>query len=123
MSILPVSALDEFDAAMLEEATQSILIFEDMAFTNTGNRSIVVFPAQGSIVFDGQQYETLGILGDTIGEVADGATVTADIWFELPITAEDAAAVGEVRLRVDAPSDSETFDSVGENIDLVATWG
>jgi hypothetical protein len=117
--------LEELSLSLENPDSPSFLILT-ITVTNGGDVPIGFYPDQGTALVGSEQVTANFFLSGSFtgggGPILDGATVTEDVYFELSQLADDVAGLGQARYTVSGPSDNETFESLGDDVDLTVEW-
>lgn len=121
VTIQPIDDLgDFFGSDLILDTTRSVVILTGLTVTNDSADIIQFIPNNGTIVLDGVQYDVGGVYGgEQIGEVLDGAAMTANILYELPVEADDVLAAGSLRLLIDM---TYAIGVPADDLDLDLSW-
>lgn len=122
-----LSASEKEDLAIaLDDPNSASLLILTITVTNGSAMPIAFFPDQGTALIGQNQVDANFFLSESFtgsgGTILDGATVTQDIYFELSQSAADVAALGQARYTVSAPFDDDTFEPLGEDVDITVNW-
>jgi hypothetical protein len=122
---LAAEDLEELSLSLEDPDSPSFLILT-ITVTNGGDVPIAFYPDQGTALVGSEQVTGNFFLSGSFtgggGSILDGATVTEDVYFELSQLADEVAALGQARYTVSGPSDDETFESLGDDVDLTVEW-
>lgn len=122
---LSADDLEEFSVALDNPDSRSLLVLT-VTVTNAGDTPIAFYPDQGTALVGSEQAPANFLLSESFtgggGSILDGATVTKDVYFELSQQADDVAALGQARYTASGPADEETFESLGDDVDLTVEW-
>jgi hypothetical protein len=122
---LAAEDLEELSLSRENPDSLSFLILT-ITVTNGGDVPIGFYPDQGTALVGSEQVTANFFLSASFtgggGSILDGATVTEDVYFELSQLADEVAALGQARYTVSGPSDDETFESLGDDVDLTVEW-
>lgn len=125
LTSLPPDMAGEIEFALEDPDSQSLLIFT-ITVNNQGDAPVSFFPDQGTALIGTEQVTANFLLSESFtgggGTILDGASVTKDVYFELPQSADEVADLGEARFTADGPFDEESFESVGPDVDLTLSW-
>jgi hypothetical protein len=97
----------------------AIVVILDVSVTNGTDQTVNVYPNQGSVVVGNQQAEAdIWVSEDVGGEIFAGVTQSGVVLFGLPKPV-DVTTLEQIRYIVNAPTNAETWDSLGEDYNLV----
>lgn len=122
-----LSASEKEDLSIaLEDPNSASLLILTITVTNGSTSPIAFFPDQGTALIGSDQVPANFFLSESFtgggGAILDGATVTKDVYFELSQSADAVAGIGEARFTASAPFNDETFEPVGEDVDITVVW-
>jgi hypothetical protein len=122
---LALEGADDVASALEDPSSQSLLILT-ILLVNQRDATIGLYPDQGTAVVGTAQVEASVFLsGSFTGEdatIPSGASPVEEVTFELPQSAAEVAALGEVRYTVAGPFDFDTSEPVGSDVDLTISW-
>ena len=125
LTSLPPDMAEDMEPALEDPNNQSLLILT-ITVENQGDAPVGFFPDQGTALIGSEQVTANFFLSESFtggsSTILDGASVTKDVYFELPQSADEVGDLGAARFTADGPFDDETFESVGSEVDITVTW-
>ena len=110
----------------LDDLNSRAFLIMTITVRNDSTAPVGFFPDQGTALVGSRQVEANFWFSESFtggsGTILDGASITEDVYFEVPDLADDVAALGQARFTVDGPFDPDSFESLGENVDLSVSW-
>ena len=110
----------------LDDPNSLSFLIMTVTVNNSSSTPIAFYPGQSTALVGSQQVNANFWFSDSFtsndATILDGASVTGDVYFELPISAGEVASVGQARYTTSGPADPETFDSLGSDVDLTVLW-
>lgn len=125
LASLSPDEMEDLSIALESENTRAFLILT-ITVVNGGEIPIGFYPDQGTALVGSEQVDANFLLSESFtgggGTILDGASVTSDVYFELTQPADEAAGLGQARYTASGPFDDESFEPVGDDVDLTVEW-
>lgn len=107
----------------LEDDTQTVLVARMQASNDTG-KTINFYPNQATLKIGREQVDADMIFSDSFAGMdwLDQTDDEGQVYWQLKTPFEEAIAAGSLILTTSAPHDSESWDDVGEPVNMTIEW-
>jgi hypothetical protein len=108
---------------VIEETLQTFVALRMIAVNETGG-DVDFFPDQGQIVLGDEQLDPDWLLSDSVGggPMRDGVRSEGTIIWGSSRSFDEAIALEELRFIASAPFDDESFEPIGDDVDIKVEW-
>lgn len=124
LAAAPDDVVADFEFALDDEGSQTLFGVQ-MKVINDTDMDVSWYPTQATLVVGGVSLEANLFLSDSLtsaqGEILAGTSAQADVFYEAPNAASEFVS-GEARLKGSAPYEAESFDTLGEDLDVTFAW-